>query len=179
MIEILVRDHAEVDSLFGDLSRAFDLGDVREVFGKLDYLWAHLAVHIRAEHLHLFPALLAAAEQRGAGTGGAPTREVVGAAVERLRDDHDFFMRELAAAVNASRELASRAEPPEGEQLLQIRNRVRAVAERLVEHNRVEEEQVYGWSEVLLPGGQGETLRAGMKRELENLPPRVNEGPRR
>ena len=174
MIEILVRDHAEVDSLFGDLSAASDSGDAREVFGKLDYLWARLAVHIRAEHLHLFPALLTAA-----GRGGAPTREEVGAAVERLRVDHDSFMRELAAAVDASRELASRPGLPDAEQLPGIRGRVRAVAERLVEHNRVEEDQVYGWSEVLLPGWQGDTLRAGMKRELENLPPRLNEGLRR
>lgn len=172
MIEILVGDHAEVDSLFGELSRAFDLGDAREVFGKLDYLWARLAVHVRAEHLHLFPALLAAAGR--SGEGGAPTREVVGAAVERLREDHDFFMRELAAAVNGSRELASQSGTDSRERLLEIRGRVRAVAERLVEHNRVEEEQVYGWSEVLLRGGQGETLGAGLRRELENLPPRFN-----
>jgi hypothetical protein len=158
MADILVLDHAEVDALFGDLSAAFARGGAREVFEKLDYLWARLAVHIRAEHLHLFPDLLAAAEGRGVGTGDTPTREQVCAAVERLREDHDFFMRELAAAVNASRELASRAGSPDREQLLKIRGRVRAVAERLVEHNRVEKEQVYGWSEALLHGERGDTL---------------------
>jgi hypothetical protein len=64
MIEILVQDYDEADSLFGGLSRAFDLGDAREVFVRLDYLWARLAVHIRAEHLHLFPALIAATVAR-------------------------------------------------------------------------------------------------------------------
>ena len=178
MIEISVREHAEVDALLSDLSRAFDLVDAREVFGRLDYLWARLAVHIRAEHLHLFPSLLAAAGRRGAETG-APTREEVGAAVERLREDHDFFMRELAAAVNASRELASRAGISVCEQLLEIRDRVGAVAERLVEHNRVEEGQVYRWADELLPGEEHDILSAGMKRELENLPPRFTEGQRR
>jgi hypothetical protein len=31
----------------------------------------------------------------------------VRAAVEHLREDHDFFMRELVGAVNAARELAA------------------------------------------------------------------------
>ena len=64
MTKLLVDDHAEVDALFRDLWRDFDGGGARGVFEKLDYLWARLAVHIRAEHLHLFPALLAASERR-------------------------------------------------------------------------------------------------------------------
>jgi hypothetical protein len=60
MTDFLAGDHAEVDALFGGLSPAFASGGAREVFEKLDYLWARLAVHIRAEHLHLFPGMLAA-----------------------------------------------------------------------------------------------------------------------
>src|ERR1044072_7340629 len=59
--DILVNDHAEVDALLRGLWDAFEGGEAEEVLAKLDYLWARLAVHIRAEHLHLFPALLAAA----------------------------------------------------------------------------------------------------------------------
>ena len=32
--------------------------DVEASYSKLDLLWARLAVHIRAEHLHLFPAVI-------------------------------------------------------------------------------------------------------------------------
>lgn len=175
MTDILAHDHAEVDALLRELSNAFDGGRAGEVFRRLDHLWARLAVHIRAEHLRLFPALVAAARRaRDEGQGGAPAPEEVGAAVERLREDHDFFMRELAGAVNAARELASRHGPAARARLLQIRDRVLAVAGRLAEHNRVEEREVYRWPEALLGGAELDRLRAGMKREIENLPPRFS-----
>ena len=176
MTKLLVDDHAEVDALFRELWREFDGGDARGVFEKLDYLWARLAVHIRAEHLHLFPALLAASEgRRHEEVGEAPTPGEVRLAVERLREDHDFFMRELAGAVNAARELAAQDGPPERERLLQIRGRASAVAERLVEHNRVEEQQVYLWPDALMARAELDTVRAGVRREIENLPPRFSE----
>jgi hypothetical protein len=177
MTDLLLDDHAEVDALLRDLWREFDGGDARGVLGRLDYLWARLAVHIRAEHLHLFPALLAASEGvRREGADGAPAPAEVRLAVERLREDHDFFMRELAGAVNASRELAARDNPPDHKRLLQIRRRVSSVADRLVEHNRMEEQQVYLWPNALVAGTELDTLRAGVRREIENLPPRFSEG---
>lgn len=176
MTELLASDHAEVDSLLCDLSREFERGDVRAVFERLDYLWARLAVHIRAEHLHLFPALLAAFERRRhEEADDAPTPGEVRVAVERLREDHDFFMHELAGAVNAARELAGQDGPPDIERLLHISKRASAVAERLVEHNRLEEQQVYLWPETLLGRTELETLRASIRREIENLPPRYSE----
>jgi hypothetical protein len=176
MTDPLADDHAEVDALFRDLWREFDRGDARGVFEKLDYLWARLAVHIRAEHLHLFPALLAASEQRRHDAAGdAPAPGEAQTAVERLREDHDFFMRGLAGAVNAARETAAQDGPPDRERLLQIREVVSAVAERLVEHNRVEERQVYLWPDALLAATELDTLRARMRRELKNLPPRFTE----
>ena len=166
MTKLLEDDHAAVDALFRDLWREFD-GGARGVFERLDYLWARLAVHVRAEHLHLFPALLAAsAVRQGEGTDDAPTPGEVRTVVERLREDHDFFMRELAAQDG----------PPDRERLLQIRGRASAVAERLAVHNRMEEEQVYLWPVALLTESELDTLREGMKREIENLPPRFNEG---
>ena len=176
MTELLVGDHAEVDALFRDLSRVFELGDARAVFERLDYLWARLAVHIRAEHLHLFPALLAASAAHGQGACDAPTYEEVRAAVERLREDHDFFMRELAGAVSAALELAAREGPPDSELLMQLRGKAFAVAERLVGHNRVEEGQVYLWPAALLRAAELDALGAGMRREIENLPPRLAGG---
>jgi hypothetical protein len=177
MTKLLVDDHAEVDALFRDLWREFDGGDARGVFEKLDYLWARLAVHIRAEHLHLFPALLAASEaKRHEEAGDTPSPEEVRLAAEHLREDHDFFMRNLAGAVNAARELAAEDGPPERERLLQIKDRASAVAERLVEHNRVEEEQVYLWPVMLLAEAELDAVREGMRREIENLPSRFSKG---
>lgn len=177
MAELLAGDHAEVDALFGELSRGFDRGDARAVFERLDYLWARLAVHIRAEHLHLFPALLAASDaRRGQGAGDAPAPEEVRAAVERLREDHDFFIRELAGAVSAARELAAREGPPDSERLMRLRGQTFAVAERLVVHNRLEEEQVYLWPAALLSAAELDALGAGIRREIENLPPRFAGG---
>src|SRR5215207_2280696 len=164
MTDLLVGDHAEVDALFGDLWRKFDRGGAREVFDRLDYLWARLAVHIRAEHLHLFPALLAASVgSQGEGADDAPAPGEVRTAVEHLREDHDFFMRELAGAVNAARELAAQDGPPDRERLLHIRGRALAVAERLAEHNRTEEQQVYLWPVALLTESELDTIREGMK----------------
>lgn len=177
MTKLLVDDHAAVDALFRDLWREFDGGGTRGVFEKLDYLWARLAVHIRAEHLHLFPALLAASVgSQGVGADAAPAPEEVRAAVEHLREDHDFFMRELAGAVNAARELAAQDGPPERERLLQIKGRAVAVAERLAEHNRLEEEQVYRWPLTLLAESELDAARERIRREIENLPPRFSEG---
>jgi len=177
MTEMLTGDHAEVDALFRDLWREFDRGGAHAVFERLDYLWARLAVHVRAEHLHLFPALLAASgRSQGQGKDDAPASGEVRAAVEHLREDHDFFMRELAGAVNAARELAAQDGPPDRERLLHIRGRASAVAERLAEHNRMEEQQVYLWPVALLTESELDTLRGGMKREIENLPPRFSGG---
>ncbi|HEV2861882.1 MAG TPA: hemerythrin domain-containing protein [Pyrinomonadaceae bacterium] len=180
MTELLAADHAEVDALFRDLWEEFDRGRARAVFEKLDYLWARLAVHIRAEHLHLFPKLLSAVSAGDGGReGGQPEEEEVRGAVERLREDHDFFMHELAWAVNAARDLSARDEGNASGPLRRIRQRVEAVAGRLGEHNLVEERQVYLWPESLL----GEDARAGlgreMKREIENLPPRFSREPAR
>ena len=143
MTDLLVNDHAEVGVLFRELDSAFDRGS-REVFEKLDYLWARLAVHVRAEHLHLFPALLAASDgAKGGRVAGAPAPAEVREVVRCLCEDHNFFMRELAGAVNAVRELAARDGAVDGGRLRELRSVVLAVSARLVEHNRVEEEQVY------------------------------------
>ena len=177
MTDILVDDHAEVDALLRGVLLAFDGGAAREVFSKLDYLWARLAVHIRAEHLHLFPALLSAASVKGAGRmPGTPTPREVADSVEGLREDHDFFMRELAEAVNGARSQAARGVAADTNERLRLRGKVQAVAERLSEHNRLEEEQVYHWESALLPDKARAELRDRMKREIENLPPRFSDG---
>jgi hypothetical protein len=56
----LADDHAEVDELIQLLFVALDDKDTTLSFERLDLLWARLAVHIRAEHLCLFPSILGA-----------------------------------------------------------------------------------------------------------------------
>lgn len=78
MADLLVNDHAELDLLLRGLPAEFDRGAARDVLAKLDLAWARLAVHIRAEHLHLFPALLKAADRSPDGTAAsAPSAEKV------------------------------------------------------------------------------------------------------
>lgn len=171
----LAGDHAEVDELIHSLLTALDGADVALSFERLDLLWARLAVHIRAEHLCLFPSILGAMIKPSYGPAGdVPPPETVRRMLERLRADHDFFMVELATAVNAAREWLSAGVAPTAEQLRELKRRVRILSDRLVEHNRLEEQQVYLWPEALLPAHERTALRASMKREIENLPPRFS-----
>ncbi|HEX8188934.1 MAG TPA: hemerythrin domain-containing protein [Pyrinomonadaceae bacterium] len=171
MAGLLVTDHAELDSLGRDLLNAFDNEAAPEVLKKLDLVWARLAVHIRAEHLHLFPALLAAA----GGAATAPSANEVEEALSKLREDHNFFMRELAACVEAVREQAAGEETTEPQSLEPVKRRVLGVFERLREHNRLEEEEVYHWPLALLSGAERDRQDVAVRRELENLPPRFYE----
>src|SRR5215813_13136150 len=86
-------DHDAVSEVLKQLLTALDKKDVQTSYSKLDLLWARLAVHIRAEHLHLFPAV----------TNRWPDLSEAQAIVEGLRTDHDFFMRELARAIGILR----------------------------------------------------------------------------
>jgi hypothetical protein len=92
-----------------------------------------------------------------------------------LRLDHDFFMRELARAVNYLRTLI-----PMGHQALlpeqsgEIRQIVEAVGARLELHNESEESQVYKWPALLLNAEEQGRLAADMRRQIENLPPRFH-----
>lgn len=172
---VLVDDHAQVGDLIHELLSALATGDKARSFKHLDLLWARLALHIRAEHLCLFPSLLGAlGKSSNVSPIDAPSFEQVQEVVERLRDDHDFFMVELAKAVNAARELFVPGTDPSADQFLEIKSRVLAVSDRLIEHNKLEEQQVYLWPKILLSPTERAELSARMKREIENLPPRFS-----
>ncbi len=57
MSDMLTGDHLELDALLAELFLAFRDGDVELIYQRLDIFWARLVMHIRAEHLHLFPAI--------------------------------------------------------------------------------------------------------------------------
>lgn len=173
MPDLLERDHEELDGVLRELFLALDRGDKDESFARLDLLWARLAMHIRAEHLCLFPAILDAPQALLTGRDGAPRPEQAQGAIAMLRDDHDFFMRELAKAINILRALKTTSDASAvRDGLSEVRSIVLSVKTRLGTHNQLEENQVYGWIDVLLGEAARSDLDAHMRRELENLPQR-------
>lgn len=173
MPDLLERDHEELDGVLGELFLALDQGNKDESFARLDLLWARLAVHIRAEHLCLFPAILGASQALFTGSGGAPRPAEAQSAIGVLRSDHDFFMHELAKAINLMRALNDISDAGVvKETLREVRGIVLSVEKRLRAHNQLEENQVYGWIDVLLDEAARSTLDVRVRRELENLPPR-------
>lgn len=169
---LLVADHVEVDQLIRDLLDALDNGDAALAFGRLDLLWARLAMHIRAENLHLFPSILKAVEV-GDAKFETLTLEKASEAIARLRNDHDFFMHELADSVKTIREVRVTNQSSETtKQLYEVKQRIIAVGKRLKEHNQLEEELVYRWPKILLDESAQTHLAEQVRQEIENLPPR-------
>jgi len=135
---------------------------VTEAFDAIDIFWARLAVHIRAEHLHLFPAALKVSENDDSLSG-------VPELLELLRRDHNFFMHELAEAI---RELRSVTAATAREVSRDVLRRLESVRDRLIEHNAVEEERIYPLRRPMVSRDADELLRS-LETELNNLPPRV------
>jgi hemerythrin superfamily protein len=152
-------DHHVVGEVLTQLLTALDNNDVQTSYSKLDLLWARLAVHIRAEHLHLFPAVT------------KHVREAQ-AIVEDLRTDHDFFMRELARAIAILRERPTASDEAK---LALVRNAVLEIEKRLIAHNEIEESQIYHWSSTILTEPEQSELLTRINAELENRPPRFSE----
>lgn len=118
----LTADHGEIDVLFHDAQTAMDRGLAADAYAALDEVWMRLAVHIRAEHKVVFPALVEA-------------RPALRAALQTLREDHDFFMTSLAEAVKILQA------PSPG--VASARVTMEAVRLRLASHNAIEEESIY------------------------------------
>ena len=166
MAEVRLRlsdDHHAVSEVLEQLLAALENKDVQASHSRLDLLWARLAVHIRAEHLHLFPAVTESDSSEAH------------AIVKNLRADHDFFMHELARAIGILRTLPNTTITTDNEtKLAAIAETVRQVAERLATHNEIEENQIYRWSSTVLSESQQLELLARINAELENRPPRFS-----
>jgi hemerythrin-like domain-containing protein len=174
IVGLLAADHAELGELFRALLRSLDEGDSDATFARLDVLWARLAVHIRAENLHLFPAILRALETRPAGgRADAARSEGLRDTIERLRRDHDTFVHELMCAVKTVRALRDGREGvPAFDSLPGVRSRIAALRGPLERHNR-EEERVYPAASAVLDSAERNDVTERVRRELENLPPRL------
>ncbi len=173
---VMTDDHSEIDQLIHELLAALDKRDRAQSFEHLDLLWARLAVHIRAEHLWLFPSILEAPRTNFTRSHGTPQYEKAQSAIDLLRHDHDFFMRELSTAVNTMRKHGTVSDPVVTSGLLrEVRRCVVSVETRLQTHNQLEEEQVYTWVDALLGEAERSALTASMRHELENIPPRFQQ----
>ena len=153
----LEADHRELDALYADAVEALGSGDAAAALDRVDLFWARLAMHIRAEHLHLFPAI----------SRTSVTVDVI----DRLRNDHNIFMNRLADAIKllrAARENSLR-------DLSEPRAILLSIGEMLAEHNRIEEETVY-LETGDLTGAEQDELSAAIDKELTNLPPRFSGG---
>lgn len=158
----LAGDHVALGEVLNELKAALNSGDVKTAHAKLDLFWARLAVHIRAEHLHLFPAI-----KQHAG-------DAVDQAVAQLRSDHDFFMHELARAIAIMRDLLHNADASTiSGGLKNVREVVSEVEQRLVVHNELEENKIYHLTNVLSEQDQAE-LSLKISKELANQPPRFS-----
>jgi hypothetical protein len=172
---LLSSDHLEIDSVLDALFAEFEKDDAAQVYQKLDLFWARLAVHIRAEHLHLFPSILDAVqnaernETNELNVSGHFVRETIG----QLKNDHNFFMRELGEAVKQMLAMREDDWRDAGGKLKGLREKIQLLRDRLEYHNELEEIYVYSWSETLAPA-EAADLRSKIQKELENLPPRFN-----
>ena len=157
--ERLSDDHQAVGELLTQLLTALKNKDVQLSYSKLDLLWARLAVHIRAEHLHLFPVVTNRLTESGELSNAQSM-------VEDLRSDHEFFMRELAGALETVRE---------GEtDLNAVGDTIREIEKRLEEHNELEENQIYRWTTTILTEPEQKELATRINAELEKRPPRFS-----
>ena len=72
---LLEVDHESLAHLLAELDAELAKPNTVRAFELLDLFWARLAVHIRAENLHLFPALANARAAVFTGKGSVPTSE--------------------------------------------------------------------------------------------------------
>ena len=154
----LADDHVAADRLLKQIQAAIRSGEVSTAHERIDLFWAKLAVHIRAEHLHLFPALASSVDD---------------GVIEQLRADHEFFMRELANAIEAMRTLSNVTDEEVIDKGLAIvRDTILAIEQKLVAHNQLEESEVYRSVGTVLNEDEQAELARQINHELENRPPR-------
>lgn len=159
--DILATDHADLDALLDHVMAGLTASRKEEAYQKLDLFWARLAMHIRAEHLHLFPAILSICQSHPLEDGlSAITTIITG-----LRADHDLLMHDLARLIKKARPTGTQSNwMPEAIEIL------KSARTLLEEHNRVEEAHIYPLAAHYLSEEEYEILLTSMRRELDNVP---------
>jgi hypothetical protein len=170
---LLIDDHGSLDKVLRELQTALQNSDLKTAHVKLDLFWARLAVHIRAEHLHLFPTILSSFENAAGSHVSAPSLDEAKTVVAQLRQDHDFFMHQLAVAVKIMRELLTLPEQlTDSDGMNNVKKILLEVQRRLVNHHELEENQIYRWATLLLNSEEQQKLREQITKELQNRPAR-------
>ena len=164
-------DHESLAQLLAELDAELAEPNIAHAFELLDLFWARLAVHIRAENLHLFPAIANVPASLFTGKGSLPTSEEAHNLLLGLRSDHDFFMKELAKLIIVMRENANNQQT-NAKDIEDLRQRMVIIRKRLEVHNRLEEKRVYTWPVVIFDEPTVAQLKERLRHELENLPPR-------
>lgn len=174
--DLLAADHSELDELLAEFFAAFEIGSLKRIYKSLDLFWARLAMHIRAEHLHLFPLILDAfGSQEQTTESNLPSAETAKKLIGQLQNDHNFFMCEILAAIKKMRDLRESGKSDAAKQLKQVCETVTAVKDRLATHNRLEEAEVYRWANLLFLEPERFRLNEKMRNEIQNLPPRFGQ----
>jgi hypothetical protein len=170
----LADDHSALNKVLAELQHLLSRGDVTEAYLELDLFWTRLAVHIRAEHLHLFPTILFEAARTPTGESDMPGLSLSRAEllIEQLRGDHDFFMTELARCILSMRQLFGQEHEHVVPELRRIQETIKEIDRRLALHNDVEETEVYTWVDSLSDEKQEELMQV-IDAELTNLPSRL------
>jgi hypothetical protein len=170
---LLEGDHESLGQLLTELDSALTDVNVSRSFELLDLFWARLAVHIRAENLHLFPALANAPPSLLTGKDRLPSPDDVQKVLEDLSADHNFFMKELAEMIRVMRDMTAN-QRANAEEVDDLRQRLMTITSRLETHNELEETQAYRWVDLLFDAQTADDLGKRIQHELENLPPRLN-----
>lgn len=177
---MLASDHEELDELLAELFSSFEAGRVEQIYQRLDMFWARLAMHIRAEHLHLFPAILNDFKIRKQINRRLPSQKTVRGKITALQKDHNFFMSELLSAIKQIRKLLRENNRQDiSKALAEVREVIVAVKIRLETHNELEESEVYEWADAVFDGTALWDLNEKMCKELNNLPLRFEKTEKR
>lgn len=173
---LLAEDHEALAKLLSALLAALDKRDAPTVFARLDLFWARLAMHIRGENLHLFPAILRALHgETGKPVDEAPSTADAREAIEQLRGDHDFFMHELSGAVKVMRDSRTTAGGDSTSKIESVRQIIAILGNRLEAHNKLEEDMVYRLPAKLLDPEEQTALEVQIRDELKKLPTRFRD----
>lgn len=169
----LETDHKVLGEMLNQLIARLGKADLGWGFETLDLFWGSLAIHIKAENICLFPAILNAPRERFGAANNLPEYDEARVTIEKLRTDHNFFMNQLGQAMKELRGIIIRPEDYPAETTIpELRKRVASVAEVLHQHNEIEERKVYLWPALLLDKEDLERLEVGVRTEIENLPSR-------
>jgi len=160
--DLMECDHDYIDEILNGAFEAIEAGDGERLLACADMFWARLGMHIRAEHLYLFPAL----EHASAAPADTSGKDDVAEILAGLREDHNFFMRGMIHVMKSLRK-----DPNGDDAVVDILKRI---AERLAAHNELEETRVYRWADEVLNTRDREALDERMLREITNLPPRFS-----